>query len=128
MKVIYIAGPYAAQFHPSYHQVERNIAAAREMAAWLAEHGYGFFCPHLNRAHFEVITPNVPTRFWRQLDLRFLIVCDGLITLDNWQYSDGAQAEVYEAECADLPVFHSPEELLEGLPPLTEGERRDQEA
>jgi hypothetical protein len=114
VKVIYIAGPYMGKTHDyrSYHEIERNIAAAREMAAELVWLGYGFFCPHTHSAHFEVIRPEASLDYWRRLDLRFLDVCDALITLSGWNESDGAREEVRRAREKKLPVFHDIGDLV----------------
>ena len=112
VKLVYIAGPYSG---PDYLAIDRNIAAAREAAAWLAEHGIGFFCPHLNSAHFEVVTPRVEPEFWYALDLRLLEACDALLFLEGWQQSKGAKGELDFAAARIMPVFFYPlyrEELL----------------
>ena len=98
LKVVYIAGPYGDK--GGYHAIERNIAQAREAAAWCAENGYGYYCPHLNSAHFEVITPSVPVEFWYAMDLRFIEVSDFMLVLPGWQNSRGTQAEMKACEAA----------------------------
>lgn len=105
MKIVYIAGPYNG---PDYHRIEENIGQARKAAAFLAENGIGFFCPHLNSAHFEVITPNVGEAYWREMDLKFLPMCDAMLMLDRWEESSGADTERYEFEVRfpDRPVFY----------------------
>lgn len=91
MNIVYIAGPYGDK--SGYLAIDRNIAKAREAAAWCAENGLGFFCPHLNSAHFEAVTLGVPNTFWREMDLRFLKVCDWMLMLNGWEQSEGARLE-----------------------------------
>ena len=102
MKILYIAGPYRGA---DYLAIERNIAKAREAAAWLARNGIGFVCPHLNSAHFEAITPEVDEDFWLTMDMHLLFDCDGLLLIDGWQGSTGALAEKSVAEEQNKPVF-----------------------
>ena len=102
MKRVYIAGAYTAA---DYLGVEDNIAAARRVAAQLASKGIGFFCPHMNSAHFEAITPDVPPDFWYELDLRFLDACDALLLIEGWEDSKGSRAEKEHAEKRGMPVF-----------------------
>lgn len=97
MKVVYIAGPYGDA---------GGFVRARELAATLAINDIGFCCPHLNSAHFEVITPEVPVSFWRELDLKLLQACDGVAVLAGWQRSEGTKAEIAEAEKLGLRVFY----------------------
>lgn len=99
IKVAYIAGPYGDA--SGYHAIDRNIAQAREAAAWCAENGFGYYCPHLNSAHFEVITPSVPVDFWYAMDLRFITACDFMIVLPGWERSKGTQAEMKACEAAN---------------------------
>lgn len=93
MKIVYIAGPYRGR---DYLAIDRNIAAAREAAAFLAEHNVGFFCPHLHSSHFEVVTPDVAPEFWLDLDLQFLRACDAMYLLPDWERSIGTRAEMVD--------------------------------
>ena len=103
MKIVYIAGPYGDS--GGYLAIERNIARAREAAVFLAERGIGFFCPHLNSAHFECIIEQ-PTEFWYEMDLRLLDACDAILMVEGWQNSNGARAELERAQRLGLPVLH----------------------
>ena len=102
MRIVYITGPYMGT---DYLSIDRNITRAREAAAWLANNGIGFFCPHMNSAHFEAITPDVPPDFWYELDLRFLDACDALLLIEGWEDSKGSRAEKEHAEKRGMPVF-----------------------
>lgn len=103
MKLIYISGPYGDR--GGYLSIDRNIAKAREAAAWLASNGVGYLCPHLNSAHFEAIVPEVPVEFWYEMDLALMTVCDGLLLLDGWDKSAGTQRELAEWDKTAKPVF-----------------------
>ena len=102
MKIVFISGRYSAA---TYLEVDENIAECRKVAAWLAERGIGFWAPHLHSAHFEAITPDVPNTFWRELDLKFLPVCDAMYMLSGWEESMGATAERWAMLGLGKPVF-----------------------
>lgn len=107
--LVYIAGPYIgkAQHHDyrSYGEIDANINRARTFAAWLTDHGLYFFCPHLNSAHFEVITPNAPPEYWYALDFRILSHCDAMYVLRGWEDSKGTIAEIAYCREKGIPVF-----------------------
>lgn len=104
MKMIYIAGPYGDV--GGYLAIDRNIANAREAAAFCASHGAGYYCPHLNSAHFEAIVPDVPVEFWYAMDLAFMPVCDALLVLDGYAGSRGTLAEMAAWKETGKPIFH----------------------
>lgn len=87
---VFIAGPYRAD---NYTGVDAHINIAREWAGNLAVAGIPFFCPHLNSAHFDVITPDVPERFWLDLDLEILQCASAMLLLPGWRDSSGAKHE-----------------------------------
>ena len=103
MKQVYIAGKYTGV---DYLEVDRNIAAAREAAAFLARNRIAYHCPHMNSAHFEVITPEVPPEFWYEMTLEAMRRCDALLVLPSWSQSKGTQGELAEAHKLGLPVFY----------------------
>lgn len=121
MKIVYIAGPYSDK--DGYLAIDRNIALAREAAAWLASNGIGFVCPHLNSAHFEAIVPEVPVDFWYEMDLRILKSCDAMLMLPFSDYSTGAIRERYDFETMERgPVFEWDEDFPTDLLAWARGE------
>lgn len=104
MLVVYIAGPYGDA--GGYLSIDRNIARARSAAAWLARNEIGYYCPHLNSAHFEAIVPDVPVSFWYAMDLALMPIADALLVLDGWQNSTGTQAEILEWAKTGKPMFY----------------------
>lgn len=92
MKMVYIAGPYGDK--GGYLAIDKHIAVAREAAAWCASQGLGYYCPHLNAAHFEVIVPQVPIDQWYEMDLMFIEMCDHMLVLPGWENSSGTKAEM----------------------------------
>ena len=117
MKIVYIAGPYGDA--NGHLVIDQNIARARWFAAWLANNGIGFICPHLNSAHFEVITPKVKTEFWYEMDLRLMDAADALFVLEGSENSKGVARETIEWRKTGKPLFYSWErsELLEWATP-----------
>lgn len=105
MKIVYIAGPYGDK--DGYLAIDRNIAQAREAAAWCAARGVGYICPHLNSAHFEAIVPVRDVEFWYEMYLRLMEVADALLVLPRWQESTGTQREtLHFVATKDGPIFH----------------------
>lgn len=110
MKLVYIAGPYTAK---TFLGIDQNIADARIAAANLASAGIGFLCPHLNSAHFEVITPEVPPEFWYEMTMEMLRRADGVWALPGWSFSKGTKAEIAEASKLGLPLFYTQDAVIE---------------
>jgi hypothetical protein len=104
---VYIAGPYTGSTHDyrSYLQIDDNIAAARFMAARMANAGIPFFCPHLHSAHFEVITPDVPAEYWYELDMFFLEGASAVQLLKGWETSKGVAMELARARNLKIRYF-----------------------
>ncbi len=113
---VYIAGPYMGRkrMHDfrGYEEIDQNISRARETAAFLANNEIPFFCPHLNSAHFEVITPNVKPDYWYEMDLELLKPASAVLLLDGWRRSKGTLREIEVAHILGIPVFY-PEEKEE---------------
>ena len=108
MKFVYIAGPYSG---PEYLTIDRHISNARQAAAWCAEHDIGYFCPHLNSAHFDAIVPDVPVGWWYDMDLHFLAACEAILVLPGWRESNGTLVELGVAKSLAMPVFRWPVEI-----------------
>lgn len=113
---VYIAGQYqkpgGTHDHSSYFDIDANINKAREWAAKFARSRIPFFCPHLNSAHFEVITPEVPATFWYQMDLEILAMARAVFLMPGWQDSKGAQEENQFALTRGIPTYQDFETLV----------------
>lgn len=83
--LLYVAGPYRGD-------VRRNIARAGLIAARLWELGHTVICPHLNTAHFELLT-TVSNDQYVERDLEIVRRVDGLVMVPGWQESEGARSE-----------------------------------
>ncbi len=113
---VYIAGPYmdSKKYHDfrGYAEIDQNISRARETAAFLANNEIPYFCPHLNSAHFEVITPDVKPEYWYEMDLELLKPASAVLLLEGWQSSTGTRREIEVARTLGISVFY-PEEKEE---------------
>jgi nucleoside 2-deoxyribosyltransferase len=99
VKVIYIAGKYRG---PTPWAVEQNIRAAEEVAARVIRAGMMPLCPHKNTAHMEGLADD---QFFLDGTLELMRRCDAVLLVPNWHQSEGARAEIVEAERLGLPVF-----------------------
>jgi hypothetical protein len=107
--IIYLAGPYRGD-------VEKNIAAAREVAVQLWSAGYPTITPHLNTANFSddcTCTENTFLVGYRMM----VKLCDGMVMLPGWEKSEGSIAERKYAESYQIPVWEWPE-MPDGMPIL----------
>lgn len=100
MKVIYIAGKYRG---PNAWAIEQNIRAAEEVAAKVWAMGHAALCPHANARHMleGLISDEAALAGTLELMRR----CDAVVLVPNWRDSEGARAEVAEADRLGLPVF-----------------------
>ena len=103
MKVVYLAGPYTA---PTREGVEANIARAREYAMALATREIGFFCPHLNSAHFDSLVPQVGYEWWIKLYLTMLGRCNAMLVMPGSETSRGVQTEIEYARARLIHIFY----------------------
>lgn len=97
MKLIYIAGPYRGD-------VEANILAATRMGQIL-KRGQKVFpiVPHVNG--------DGPDDYMLAGTMALMRRCDAVLALPTWQSSQGAVAEIRDADARGLPVFYSVDEL-----------------
>jgi hypothetical protein len=92
MKVVFLSGPYFGDSQPA--TIEANIQEARQWALAMARKRVGFFCPHLNSAHFGS-EPGVPDEAWfLEMCLSVLLGCDALLAMPRWRESKGARVEM----------------------------------
>ena len=99
MKVIYIAGKYRGA---TAWEVEQNIRAAEDVAARVWAAGLVALCPHANARHMEGVTSD---ENFLAGTLELMRRCDAVVLVTNWRDSEGARAEVAEAERLGIPVF-----------------------
>ena len=99
MKVIYIAGKYRG---PNAWAVEQNIRAAEEVAARVWAAGMVALCPHANSRHMEGVASE---DHFLEGTMELLRRCDAVVLVPNWRDSEGARAEVAEADRLGIPII-----------------------
>jgi nucleoside 2-deoxyribosyltransferase len=99
VKVIYIAGKYRG---PNAWAIEQNIRAAEDVAARVWAAGHVALCPHANSRHMDGVASD---EVFLAGTLELMRRCDAVVLVPNWRDSEGARAEVAEAERLGLPVF-----------------------
>ncbi len=111
---VYIAGPVShgqpqSQIDLSNPVVVERLEKALSVGSSIISHGLWPYIPHLTIAwnHYQ---PHAQ-EYWLELDRFWLSRCDALLRLPG--DSDGADAEVAEAERLALPIFHNERTLYE---------------
>ena len=100
MKIVYIAGAYTGN---NFEEIDANIKKAEAFAVALANRGIGFFCPHLNTAHFE--TKSTATyEFYLEMNLAILDRCDGMLLMPGWETSRGAMGEYLHVQSGNKNI------------------------
>lgn len=102
MKIIYVAGPYMGR---DYKEIDQHIIDARDYAIELWQRGWGVFCPHLNTAHFEVLTHGVDESQYKAFDMQMLLACDAVFAIPGWHKSEGATMEIETAKRLGKPCY-----------------------
>ncbi len=99
MKVIYIAGKYRG---PNAWAVEQNIRAAEDVAARVWAMGMVALCPHANSRHMDGVASD---EVFLAGTLELMRRCDAVVLVPNWRDSEGARAEVAEADRLGIEVI-----------------------
>ncbi|KKN83869.1 hypothetical protein LCGC14_0295220 [marine sediment metagenome] len=89
----------------SFYEIDKHINEARLWATRLVTEGIPFFCPHMNSAHMEVLSPSTPPEFWYDMDMLFLKQASALLLIPGWENSKGAVLELKQARLLPIPYF-----------------------
>lgn len=103
---VYVAGPLAKGDRAD--NIRRGIEAGERLRAA----GYTPFIPHLNEL-WQAQHPHSWAE-WLSHDLEWVAQCDAVLRIEG--ESAGADLETRFAEARGIPVFHSHEALVAGLP------------
>ena len=104
---LYLAGPYWAD---TPEGIDRNIEAARTLAAALWNMGHDVYCPHMNTAQFDRLT-EVPEERYREFGLWMVQHFDAVVCLPRWRESKGTLGEIAEAHRLGKTVYYSLEDV-----------------
>lgn len=109
MRLIYIAGPYRSTNPDGKSNawgVQQNVmrAMARALEVW--RRGHAAVCPHANTMFFQD-ADGCADSVWLEGDVEILRRCDAVMTVDGWQQSKGATAEVLIATKGGKPIIDS---------------------
>lgn len=107
--IVYIAGPYRGT---SDWAVEQNVRRAEKLALDVWEAGFTAFCPHKHTRHFctggrkeGAGARNMPDTVWMAGGLVMLRRCDVILTVEDWEGSEGTERECQEARQHGIPIF-----------------------
>ena len=105
MKTVFIAGPYRGV---NAWAVEKNVQYAEAYIYPIAELGAAPLCPHTMTRNFD---GTFTDEFWLEVTMELMTRCDAIFMVPGWQRSEGARAELAEAEALGLPWFDDMMEL-----------------
>lgn len=94
MTKVYVAGPMNGY-------VDKNFPAFTRAAKALRKSGYVV----VNPAELDVNEPESTWEACLRRDIKQLVTCDAIATLDGYIDSRGARLETYIAKALDMPVF-----------------------
>ena len=99
MRVLFIVGPFRAS---TPWGVEQNIRRAEAVAfnVWMS--GNAAICPHTNTRYFD---KSADDDLWLEGAKAILARCDGVVTVEGWEASEGSLAEVALARTLGMPVY-----------------------
>ncbi len=103
MKIIYVAGAYKAD---TLDGVWDNVQHSRREAVKLWYQGWAVISPHMNTAFMDRVDSR---QMFLEGDLEILERCDAIYMLNNWDSSEGAQAELIQAERDGLEIYFEDE-------------------
>ena len=117
IETVYVAGaisPYPTDppVEGYWENIKRGVYAAKE----LIKMGYVPYCPFIDYVFYT--TPDPPDfkmgeNLMKRLDLTWLALCDAILVLKKYRKSEGTKAEIAFAKERSIPVFYSPESLIE---------------
>lgn len=102
-KRVYIASPY------TNGEPVLNVRRSITMADYLSGYGFVPFVPLLS--HFWHFLCPHPYEFWMEQDLAWVGTCDCLLRMPG--ESAGADREIEEAQRCRIPVFYTPQSLVQ---------------
>jgi hypothetical protein len=111
MTVVFISGPFRG---PHAWAIQEHVMDAMRVALEVWRMGAVAICPHSNTMFFQGAAEDA---VWLAGDLELLRRSDAVLTVEGWERSAGATAEVREARLCGVPVFHACEALRAWMVP-----------
>ena len=105
--LIYIAGPFRGE---TAWRIAENVHEAEKVGFMVASIGYMPVIPHSMTGSFH---GTVTDSFWLAGTLQLMTRCDGVLMMEKWRESEGANLEHFRAKEIGLPVRYSIKELLD---------------
>lgn len=96
---VYIAGRYRGV---TPWEVQQNVRAAEDWAAWVWQHGGAASCPQKNTEHFDKMLPDEVFLLGTEALLR---TCHVALFIPNWTHSAGSRHELGVCRSAGIPHF-----------------------
>ncbi len=107
IKLVYIAGKFSG---PNAWAIERNVRAAEDLGAQVAQLGAMPIIPHANTRFFHGLEGTTAEQ-WYEGTLELLRRCDAVLMVPGWKESKGACEEREEARRRGITVLYNSEEL-----------------
>jgi len=108
---VYVAGPMSGNELDYLKNIRRGIRASVELLL----KGFVPFSPFIDYPFFLALREGeeITAKQIKSYSLEWLEVCDAVLVLEGYEYSEGTQAEIARAVELDIPVFYSMEDLIE---------------
>lgn len=110
MKKIYVAGKYTGK---TYSEIDDNIYKAEQISIKLIQKGWNVFTPHKIYSHYERYegVGNFDYHLWLKMDIEWMLLCDAVIFMNEWQNSPGAMKEHRIAVDNNKKIFYEAQEI-----------------
>jgi hypothetical protein len=112
---VFISGPMRGHpdfNHPAFHEAAARLRAAGHEVFTAAERNEAIGCPV--NADGDPAKAGLTRRQFLAMDVNMITTwAEAVATLDGWEQSSGAQAEVWLARAIDIPVY-AVADLLDG--------------
>lgn len=104
MKLVFLAGPFRGD--GSEEAKQQRIVAAKQQADCLVKNSISFYSPHLNLSQLLVQSGSAHEEYAIRTQKEFLMRCDILAVLPNWEESSGTKDEIEWAKQQEMPIVY----------------------
>jgi hypothetical protein len=101
MKIAYVIGPYRAS---TIYGIRKNIIAAEQIGAEMAQAGVFPYVPHKNTAFFDGVADD---SLWLEGNLEIIRrgIADFAVVVPGWAESSGSRGEIKLCHELGIPVL-----------------------